>query len=60
MSVLVRDVKENKYYIFLKGAPEKIYKNAINKHPHYNQTVTRLSLSGFRTIGFGYRGILES
>ena len=55
MSVLVRDTQENKYYIFVKGAPEKILKNSINKVAKYNTVVTSLSLSGFRTIGFGYK-----
>ena len=31
MSVLVRDKKDNKYYSFLKGAPEKIDRNSIVK-----------------------------
>ena len=55
MSVLIRDTEDSKYYIFVKGAPEKIFKNSINKVPKYNSIVTSLSLSGFRTIGFGYK-----
>ena len=31
MSVLVRDVSAKKIFAFIKGAPEKIYKNSVNK-----------------------------
>lgn len=39
MSVLVRDVRENRYYIFLKGAPEKIYNKSVNQSEIYPKIV---------------------
>ena len=59
MSVLVRDVSENRYYIFIKGAPEKIYNKCVNQNEKYHKIVSELSLSGFRSIGFGYRRVDE-
>lgn len=55
MSVLARDKHDDKYYAFIKGAPEKIEKNSILKVAEYEKTVAGLSLGGYRTIGYGYR-----
>ena len=57
MSILVRDAVANVFYIFVKGAPEKIKKNSLNPVRKYDETVAELSLSGFRTISFGYKVI---
>jgi magnesium-transporting ATPase (P-type) len=34
MSVLVRDKRRNKYFIFVKGSPEKILQNSFNIAPN--------------------------
>lgn len=39
MSVLVKDVTENKVYVFLKGAPERVIRNSINKNDKFLETV---------------------
>ena len=57
MSILVRDAVENVFYIFVKGAPEKIKRNSLNRIRKYDETVAELSLSGYRTISFGYKVI---
>lgn len=57
MSVLVRDVKTEKYYAFVKGAPEKIQNGSRKKVQGMDDRITKLSLRGLRTIGFGYREI---
>lgn len=35
MSVLIRDKKENKFYVFMKGAPEKVINNSLNKNDKF-------------------------
>ena len=53
MSVLVK--KEDQYFIFVKGAPEKIYENSQNKTSNFNLAIEDLSFEGLRTIAMGYK-----
>lgn len=55
MSVLVRDAKLNKFYVFIKGAPERIEKNSVVKYGYFETLVSNLSLGGYRTIAYGYK-----
>lgn len=55
MSVLAKDKSSNKYYVFVKGAPQRIHEASIKKFSTYDKLVSGLSLGGFRTIGFGYK-----
>jgi magnesium-transporting ATPase (P-type) len=57
MSVLVRDAREDKYYVFVKGAPEKLKRQSINHIHEYDKMISRLSLSGLRTIAFGWKEV---
>lgn len=57
MSVLVRDVGSNEYYVFVKGAPEKIMECSVNAIKDYNNIVFKMSLSGLRLIAYGYKKI---
>jgi magnesium-transporting ATPase (P-type) len=57
MSVLVKDIKLNKYYVFIKGAPERIDRNSVVKYQYYEKLVANLSLGGYRTIGYGYKEV---
>ena len=59
MSVLVRDCETNKYYVFVKGAPEKIERMSVVKIDNIEKIVQDLSLGGYRNIGFGYKEIEE-
>lgn len=59
MSVLVRDACSKKVYAFIKGAPEKIFNNSLNRPHRFYQTVESLSLGGYRTIAIGYKEIGE-
>jgi len=55
MSVLVKVVGSGKYYLFVKGSPEMIHKCSVFKFVGYDIFIKKLSLEGFRSIGFGYR-----
>jgi magnesium-transporting ATPase (P-type) len=61
MSVLVRNVINNKYFIFAKGSPEKMLSKCLNIIPGsdnskaYIKMFKTLSLNGFRTIGMAYK-----
>jgi len=57
MSVFVRDTKANKYYVFVKGAPERIERNSKVKFIFFDTLVANLSLGGYRTIGYGYKEV---
>ncbi len=57
MSVLVKDVKTNKYFALLKGAPEKVERNSTLKVKEYMNLVAKLSLGGYRTIGYGFKEV---
>ena len=39
MSVLVRDVFSDTFYIFVKGAPEKMQRNSVNRLNKYGETI---------------------
>lgn len=57
MSVLVHDVKDDRYYIFSKGAPEIIHINSTIKYKYFESLLQNVSYGGFRTIGYGYKEI---
>lgn len=57
MSVLVRDPHSNKSYIFVKGNPEMIHKYSNFKFAGFDEFIKRMSFSGYRSIGFGYKEI---
>lgn len=57
MSVLIREVRTNCYYIFVKGAPEKIRDLSTVKYNEFDSIVSKLSLSGLRSLAFGYKKI---
>ena len=40
MSVLVRDNSTEKIYNFIKGAPEKLHAQSINKIKGFNEKIT--------------------
>jgi magnesium-transporting ATPase (P-type) len=60
MSVLVKDVKKNKYYVFVKGAAEKMQRSSVNKYDKYEELISSLSLAGLRNIAFGYKEVQQS
>ena len=57
MSVLVKDPADGKFYVFIKGASERMYNNSTNKPNNLTAAVESLSLSGYRTIAVGYKTI---
>ena len=57
MSVLVRDPTNSKTYAFIKGAPERMYSNSINKPQNFDHVLETLSLGGYRTIAIGYKEV---
>ena len=57
MSVLVKDPAVGKFYVFIKGAPERMNYNSTNKPNNFSATVESLSLSGYRTIAVGYKEV---
>jgi magnesium-transporting ATPase (P-type) len=57
MSVLVKDVQANTHYVFVKGAPEKVRDLSVNKYPEFDDTVSKLSLAGLRSLAFGYKQV---
>ena len=57
MSVFVHDAKDDKYYIFSKGAPEIIHNNSTIKYNYFEKLLQNVSYGGFRTIGYGYKEI---
>ena len=60
MSVLVHDTKDDKYYIFCKGAPEIIHNNSTFKYAYFEDLLQNVSYGGFRTIGYGYKEISKN
>ena len=60
MSVLVRDNSSRKYYIFVKGAPERIQQKSTLKIAEFEKEYVHLSLNGYLTLGFGYKTIEEA
>lgn len=57
MSVLVRSPQTNKHYVFVKGSPEMIHHYSLRKISGFDALVKRLSFSGFRSIGFGFKEV---
>ena len=55
MSVLVKDKKIGKYFVFVKGAPEKIHSASIKKIKYFSDHVGKLSFRGLITIAFGWK-----
>lgn len=59
MSVLVKDVKKDAYYVFVKGAPEKIRDLSVVKYKEFDGLVAKLSLAGLRNLAFGYKEVKD-
>lgn len=59
MSVLVRDTKAGKHYIFVKGAPEKIQKVSINQVAGFQKLLSDVSLAGLRCLAVAYREVKQ-
>ncbi len=57
MSVMVHDTETDKYYIFVKGAPEIIHKNSTITYSYFDDLLQNVSYSGFRTIAYGYKEV---
>lgn len=57
MSVLVHDVQTSKYYVFAKGAPEKMHNYSTKKFNYFSKLVSILSYEGLRTIAFSFKEI---
>lgn len=57
MSVLAFDKQTNKYYIFVKGAPEIIHNHSLTKFSYFDGLLQNESYSGFRTIGYGFKEV---
>jgi magnesium-transporting ATPase (P-type) len=57
MSVLIHDVASDKYYIFVKGAPEKIQRVSNNKVADFDKLLSDVSLAGLRCLGVGFREV---
>lgn len=57
MSVIAIESATNKVFVFSKGAPEKIGKIVVNSPDSFEQSLSRLALSGYRVIAFAYREI---
>jgi len=55
MSVLARDTRTDKYYAFIKGAPERIDRNSVFKYKDFEHMVASFSLGGYRTIAYAYK-----
>lgn len=55
MSVLIRDVQADRYYVFAKGAPEKMHNYSTKKYNYFKSLISKLSYEGLRTIGFSYK-----
>ena len=44
MSVLIRNNKSRKLYVYIKGAPEKLYNISVIKPLKFFETIEKLSL----------------
>ena len=62
MSVFVKDVLMNKYYIFMKGAPEKVrlFCGSNSIPLDFNEVFEGKSIQGFRILGLAYKEISET
>jgi len=61
MCVFVKDVLMNKYYIFMKGSPEKVrlFCEPSSIPLDFNEVLEGKSLQGFRILGLAYKEISE-
>ena len=59
MSVFIRDVTSNKYYIFTKGAPEKVRNFSLESTipSDFTDILEGKSIQGFRILGLGYKEV---
>jgi len=57
MSVLVREPLSEKFFVFVKGNPEMIHKYSTFRFSGFDQFIKRMSFSGYRSIGFGYKEV---
>lgn len=57
MSVLVRDAQSDKHYVYVKGSPEMIHRYSTLKFDDFEEFVKKLSFSGYRSIGFGFKEV---
>lgn len=55
MSILLREESSGKHFVFIKGSPEMIHHYSTKKIEGYDKFIKKLSFSGFRSIGFGYK-----
>jgi magnesium-transporting ATPase (P-type) len=55
MSVLFRHRQNGRYYVVAKGNPEMIHNFSQSKVKNFDAFIKKMSLEGFRSIGFGYR-----
>lgn len=59
MSVLVKDCSTNKYYIFVKGAPERIQKISLNQVDDFDNLLANISLAGLRCLAVAFREVTD-
>ena len=60
MSVMVREKETGKVFVGVKGSPEKIHGFSRVKMEGFEGFVKLLSLSGYRSIGFGWKEVNPS
>ena len=59
MSVLIRETQSDRHYIYIKGSPEMIHHYSTLKFDDFEEFIKKLSFSGYRSIGFGFKEITE-
>jgi magnesium-transporting ATPase (P-type) len=57
MSVLIRESQTGKCFVFVKGNPEMIHKYSSTKFAGFGEFIKKMSFSGYRSIGFGYKEV---
>ena len=57
MSVMLKDTQSERYFIYVKGSPEMIHNYSKLKFQGFDDFIKKLSFSGFRSIGFGFKEI---
>ncbi len=62
MSVIAKDVEQNRMLVFTKGAPEKVLKLCTRESlpNNLNSVISRLSKNGYRILAFGCKDITDS
>ncbi|KAL4502210.1 hypothetical protein ABPG72_000445 [Tetrahymena utriculariae] len=62
MSCVAYDIKAQKHYLFLKGAPEKVYDicQSSTLPSNFQNLQNKLSLKGFRLIAMAYKELSSS